>query len=180
MDAVIERSQTTVSYGLTFHAETHSHWSAWYVLSLNNTASRGDPHPQRTPRYGLHLRRKRTLPLLKELGDALRVYLRQERPQSAERSIFLTLLPPYRPLAWSTAISQISKRILKKAGVEGPRLGAHRLRHTIATHMVRRGSSFKEVADVLGHKSLRSTGIYAKLDERALEQVALPWPGGVP
>jgi hypothetical protein len=51
------------------------------------------------------------------------------RPQSAERSIFLTLLPPHRPLAWSTAISQISKRILKKAAIEGPRLGAHRLRH---------------------------------------------------
>jgi len=124
-------------------------------------------------------RRERTLPLLEEIGDALGVYLRQERPQSAERSIFLTLLPPYRPLAWSTSISQITKRILKKAGIEGPRLGAHRLRHTIATHMVRSGSSFKEVADVLGHKSLRSTGIYAKLDERALEQVALPWPGGV-
>jgi site-specific recombinase XerD len=57
-------------------------------------------------------------------------------------------------------------------------LGAHRLRHTVATHLVRCGSSFKEVADVLGHKSLRSTGIYAKLDERGLEQIALPWPGG--
>jgi site-specific recombinase XerD len=124
-------------------------------------------------------RRERTLPLLEDVGNALSVYLRQERPQSAARSIFLTLLPPYRPLAWSTAISKISKRILKKAGIEGPRLGAHRLRHTIATHMVRGGSSFKEVADVLGHKSLGSTGIYAKLDERALEQVALPWPGGV-
>jgi integrase len=82
------------------------------------------------------------------------------RPQSAERSIFLTLLPPHRPLAWSTAISQISKRILKKAAIEGPRLGAHRLRHTIAIEMVRRGSSFKEVVDVLGHKSLRSTGVH--------------------
>jgi site-specific recombinase XerD len=125
-------------------------------------------------------RRERTLPLLAEVGKVLSLYLREERPQSVERSIFLTMIPPYRPLAWSATISQISKHILKKAGVEGPGLGAHRLRHTLATHMVRRGSSFKEIADVLGHKSLRSTGIYAKLDERTLAQVARPWPGGLP
>jgi integrase len=124
-------------------------------------------------------RRERTLPLLEEVGKALGVYLREERPESAERSIFLTLRPPYRPLACSSAISQISRRIFEEAGVQGPRLGAHRLRHTVATHMVRRGSSFKEVADVLGHTSLKSTGIYAKLDERSLQQVALPWPGGL-
>jgi len=124
-------------------------------------------------------RRERTLPLLEEVGKALGAYLRQERPESAERSVFLTLRPPYRPLACSSAISLISRRIFKEAGLQGPRLGAHRLRHTVATHMVRRGSSFKEVADVLGHKSLKSTAIYAKLDERSLQQVALPWPGGM-
>ena len=124
-------------------------------------------------------RRERTLPLLEEVGKALGVYLREERPESAERSIFLTLRPPYRPLACSARISQISRRVFEEAGIQGPRLGAHRLRHTVATHMVRRGSSFKEVADVLGHTSLKSTAIYAKLDERSLQQVALPWPGGV-
>ena len=55
-------------------------------------------------------------------------------------------------------------------------LGAHRFRHTVATHMVRRGSSFKEVADVLGHTSLGSTGIYAKLDERSLERLLFLGP----
>jgi site-specific recombinase XerD len=125
-------------------------------------------------------RRERTLPLLAEVGKVLSLYLRKERPQSVERSIFLTTVPPYRPLAWSATISRISNQILKKAEVEGPRLGAHRLRHTLATHMVRQGSSFKEIADVLGHKSLRSTGIYAKLDEATLAKVARPWPGGLP
>ena len=123
-------------------------------------------------------RRERTLPLLEDIGKALGSYLQQERSQSADRSIFLTPLPPYRPLACSTTITRATKRILKEAGVDGPHLGAHRLRHTVATHMVRCGSSFKEVADVLGHKSLGSTGIYAKLDVRSLEQIALPWPGG--
>src|SRR5690349_13197286 len=85
-------------------------------------------------------RRERTLPLLEEVGQMLSAYLRQERPESAERFLFLTSLPPYRPLAWSTTITQMSKRMLKKAGIEGPRLGAHRLRHTVATHLVRCGS----------------------------------------
>ena len=123
-------------------------------------------------------RRERTLPLFEDVGKALGAYLQQERPKSADRSIFLTSLPPYRPLAWSTTITQISKHILREAGVDGPHLGAHRFRHTVATHMVQCGSSFKEVADVLGHKSLGSTSIYAKLDQRSLEQIALPWPRG--
>jgi integrase len=124
-------------------------------------------------------RRERTLPLFEDLGQALDSYLRQERPKSRDRSIFLTELPPYRPLACSTTITKITKRILNQAGIAGSHLGAHRLRHTLATHLVRSGSSFKEVADVLGHKSLRSTGIYAKLDEKCLGEVALPWPGEV-
>ena len=60
----------------------------------------------------------------------------------------------------------------------GPAAGAYVLRHTLATTMVCNGASFKEVADILGHGSLTTTGIYAKLDLPSLAQVALPWPGG--
>ena len=74
-------------------------------------------------------------------------------------------------------MSRIVQRVLRKAGIDAPRLGAH-LRHTTATQMVRRGTSFKDIADVLGHKSLDTTAIYAKLDEPSLQKVALPWPGG--
>ena len=56
--------------------------------------------------------------------------------------------------------------------------GSHSLRHTAATEMVNSGASFKDVADVLGHKTIATTLIYAKLDMNSLREVALPWPGG--
>ena len=67
----------------------------------------------------------------------------------------------------------------QRAGIPLGRLtGAHMLRHTVASRMVNRGASFKDVADVLGHRSLQTTGIYAKLDLDALAGMALPWIGG--
>jgi len=77
-----------------------------------------------------------------------------------------------------TSIVEITRRVLQKAGITGVRVGAHHFRHTAATQMVRHGASFKDVADVLGHRSLETTAIYAKLDVHSLVQVALPWPGG--
>ena len=123
-------------------------------------------------------RTERILPLPDDVGQLVVAYLRQERPSSADRQLFVRKLPPYRGLAWSTVVSKTAKRLLAHAGIEGHRLAAHCLRHSVATQIVRTGSSFQEAADVLGHKSLRSTGIYAKLDDQALRQVALPWPGG--
>ena len=73
-------------------------------------------------------------------------------------------------------IKAISKYFFKRAGVIGG--SAHSLRHTVATSMVNHGASFKDVSDLLGHRHLSTTLIYAKLDMKALAQVALPWPGG--
>ena len=123
-------------------------------------------------------RTERVLPLPEDVGQAIVGYLREERPESHHRQIFLQTLAPYQGLSWSSAICRIVKRRLKHAGVEGPRLAAHCLRHSVATQMVRGGASFQQAADVLGHKALQSTGVYAKLDDQALLQVALPWPGG--
>ena len=75
-------------------------------------------------------------------------------------------------------MSKLVNRLLRQAGIGAPCSGAYVLRHTLATTMVRSGASFKEVADILGHGSLTTTGIYAKLDLPSLAQVALPWPGG--
>jgi len=123
-------------------------------------------------------RRERCLPLPADAGTVLVDYLQRERPASIHREVFLSVATPHQPLAASPAVSRIVQRVLRKAGVDAPRLGAHHLRHTTATQMLRRRASFKDIADVLGHKSLDTTAIYAKLDEPALQQVALPWPGG--
>jgi site-specific recombinase XerD len=70
------------------------------------------------------------------------------------------------------------RKLLRQTGISEVRQGAHVLRHTAASIMVNRGATFKEVADVLGHKSLQTTTIYAKLDLARLAEVALPWHGG--
>jgi integrase/recombinase XerD len=70
------------------------------------------------------------------------------------------------------------QKLLRRAGVSIHRPGARVLRHSLATQMVVRGGTFKEIADVLGHQSLVTTEIYAKLDLGSLSQVAMPWPGG--
>jgi integrase len=73
------------------------------------------------------------------------------------------------------------RHAFQRAGLASrPRTGSHLFRHTAASHMLNHGVSFKEVADVLGHRSLQTTGIYAKLELDALAAVALPWLGGAP
>jgi len=122
--------------------------------------------------------RERLLPLSDEVGRALVAYLRC-RPQTDERTVFLCASAPHRPLSPHT-VSAIAKRYLCRAGLHIGRGAAHVLRHTVATEMVRRGVSFKHVADVLGHARLETTGIYAKLDLETLSRLAFPFPGGEP
>lgn len=120
-------------------------------------------------------RRERVLPLPQEVGAALAEYLRHGRPFCRERRVFLALTGPARAFG-PAAVTRIVQRNLVRAGIPLGRLtGAHMLRHTAASRMVNRGASFKDVADVLGHRSLQTTGIYAKLDLGALAGVALPW-----
>ena len=122
--------------------------------------------------------RERHLPLPEEVGQACLDYLQHGRPPTNSRQIFLVHTAPFAPLQTSSALTKAVKRLLHKAGIERRSSGAHLFRHTAASQMVCGGASFKEVADVLGHQSLQTTSIYAKLDLVALSQVALPWPGG--
>jgi site-specific recombinase XerD len=121
--------------------------------------------------------RERTLPLEEQIGQALVEYLQHRRPRALHRHVFLQCHAPYGPLT-NVAISHIARRALQRAGIAVTRPGAHVFRHTVATEMVRGGASFHQVADVLGHESLQTTAIYAKLDLHSLSQLALPWPGG--
>ncbi len=126
-------------------------------------------------------RRERVLPLPQEVGAALADYLRHDRPAAQSRRVFLKATPTAQPFGGPAAISRLVKRRLARAGVSLPgRIGAHLLRHTAASQMANRGASFKDIADVLGHQSLQTTALYAKLDLDTLAGVALPWIGGTP
>ena len=122
-------------------------------------------------------RRERVLPLPQEVGAALAEYLQHGRRHHRKRRVFFILTNPAQ-IVRAAAISAIVRRNLVRAGIPLGRLtGAHMLRHTAASRMVNGGAGLKEVADVLGHRSPPTTGIYAKLDLDALAGVALPWIG---
>lgn len=125
-------------------------------------------------------RRGAVLPLPREAGRAIVDYLREERPQVHERRGFVQHLGARRgkPISGHT-LSVAVARVLRRAGVDAPLQGAYVFRHTVASRMVQRGTSLKEVADFLGHQCLDTTTIYAKLDLPALREVALPWPEAI-
>jgi site-specific recombinase XerC len=115
------------------------------------------------------------LPLPVDVGEALVEYLTKDRPARDAVTVFCTIRAPHRPLS-TAAIRLTMRRASRRAGL--PRTGAHRLRHTLATEMLRAGASLPEVGQVLRHRSLLSTAIYAKVDDNALRVLARPWPGG--
>lgn len=112
------------------------------------------------------------LPLPNDVGEALVSYLRHGRPATSLRAIFLTQAPIH--AATASSIVFMAGRIMRGAGVGG---GGHRLRHTAATSMLREGASLTEIAQVLRHRYLATTEIYAKVDRNALRDVAQQWPG---
>ena len=121
--------------------------------------------------------RGRTLPLPEDAGELLVRYLREERPTTPYRQVFLSFASPRRPIG-SCVTTSLVKNFLKKLDLDGPGRGAHSFRHTAASLMVENGATLKEVADVLGHRALSTTGIYIKLDTPSLREVAMPWKGG--
>ena len=120
--------------------------------------------------------RRERLPLPTDVGEAVSVYLRDRRPASAqERSLFVRVQAPLGPLT-SSAVSSIVAAAGRRAGLGS--IGAHRLRHTVATEMLRAGASLPEIGQVLRHRHMSTTAIYAKTDREALREIARPWPGG--
>lgn len=117
------------------------------------------------------------LPLLFEVGEALALYIREDRGVSASRRVFLRVWAPRDGLAGPAAVGHIVRRALARAGVRRPGRGAsHLFRHGLATKMIRHGASISEIAEVLRHRSQNTTAIYAQVSFEALREVALPWP----
>ncbi len=118
------------------------------------------------------------LPLAADVGAAIAAYLRHDRPRSTTRSVFLRHRAPLVGFGNSSTISSLVRRALKHAGVESAHTGAHVLRHSLATSLLRQGGSLDEIGELLRHQSPNTTAIYAKVDVTALHTLALPWPGG--
>jgi integrase/recombinase XerD len=117
------------------------------------------------------------LPLLSDVGEALALYLREDRGVSASRRVFLRIWAPHIGLTGPAAVGHIVRRVLAQAEVgRSGRGAAHLFRHGLATKMIRHGASMAEIAEVLRHRSQTTTAIYAQVSFEALRAVARPWP----
>jgi integrase len=114
------------------------------------------------------------LPLPTDVGQALVSYLHR-RPRGGDRALFLRVVAPAGAIR-SSAVSGIVRGACARAGL--PSVGAHRLRHTAATEMLKAGASLAEIGQVLRHREERTTAIYAKVDRASLRTLARPWPEG--
>jgi integrase/recombinase XerD len=114
------------------------------------------------------------LPLPNDVGEALAAYLRDGRPASVGfREVFVTAKAPRRPLS-PTGVTHVVGSACKRAGMEP--VGAHRLRHTLASDLLRAGTPLAQIAPILRHATVATTAIYAKVDREALRMLARPWP----
>jgi site-specific recombinase XerD len=116
------------------------------------------------------------LPLPQDVGDALLRYLDCRPANVATEHVFLRSNAPCRPFASGDGVSSVVKHALKRANIDAPAKGAHLLRHTAATEMLRNGVPLDQAGLVLRHRSIDMTAYYAKADVGLLKQVAQPWP----
>jgi site-specific recombinase XerD len=119
------------------------------------------------------------MPLPQDVGEALAAYLTHGRPASSSRSVFVRLTPPHDAYGNSEAFGHIVRHAMRRAAVDAPSKGTHIFRHTLATEMLRRGASLREIGHLLRHRDEDTTRLYAKVDLVRLRTLALPWPGGV-
>ncbi len=119
------------------------------------------------------------LPLPQDVGDALLEYICKARPRVNTDIVFLRAKAPNRPFADSSAVSNVVESALKRAGVDSPGgRGAHLIRHSFATHLLRSGASMEFIGAMLRHESAETTAIYAKVNVPMLQEIAQPWIGG--
>jgi site-specific recombinase XerD len=118
------------------------------------------------------------MPLPPDVGQAVASYLRRGRPACRTRRVFICTKAPRRGFAHPSTLSTIVRRALARADLHPPLQGAHLLRHSLATSMLRSGATMREIAEILRHRALNTTEIYAKVDFEGLRSLAHPWPMG--
>ena len=123
--------------------------------------------------------RQDRLPLPQDVGKALATYLVHVRPKCSSRRVFIRMRAPYQGFSCSSAIGDIVRRAFRRVGLHRKNMGAHLLRHSLATRMLNQGASLGEIGEILRHKLPQTTEIYAKVNLEALRALAKPWPGGV-
>ena len=123
-------------------------------------------------------RQRARMPIPPDVGAAVVAYLRNGRPKSSCRQLFIRILAPHVGFASGCAITMIAKTALDRAGITGcAHRGAHIFRHSLATELLRSGATLTEIGQLLRHESHDTTRIYAKVDIEALRTLSLPWPG---
>jgi len=123
-------------------------------------------------------RRRARMPMPSDVGAAVVAYLRDGRPTSSCRRLFLRMLAPRVGFASGCAITMIAKAALERADIRGyAHQGAHIFRHSLATELLRSGATLSEIGQLLRHESHDTTRIYAKVDIEALRTLSMPWPG---
>lgn len=124
-------------------------------------------------------RQRVRMPIPPDVGAAVVAYLRDGRPQSSCRRLFLRAPAPCVGFASGCAITMIAKAALDRAGIHGcAHRGAHLFRHSLATELLRSGATLSQIGQLLRHESHDTTRIYAKVDLEALRPLGLRWPGG--
>jgi site-specific recombinase XerD len=111
-------------------------------------------------------------PLSTVVGEAVLDYLRHGRPTTTDRHVFFRAVAPWRPIG-SAAVSSLARGHLLRTGVKVPRPGSHTLRHSAVQRLVDANFDLKTIGDFIGHRSARSTEVYAKVAVEALREVAL-------
>jgi site-specific recombinase XerD len=120
------------------------------------------------------------MPLPPDVGEAITSYLRTDRPRCQSRQVFICMKAPHRGFAGPSTLTTIVRRALAYANLHPVFKGAHLLRHSLATSMLRSGATMSEIGEVLRHRAPNTTEIYAKVDFNGLRSLAHPWPiGGV-
>ena len=117
------------------------------------------------------------LPMTRRLCSALKTYLRRGRPPCASSAVFIRHYAPLGKPITPIGVCDVTLRLANRAGLQNRVGGTHVLRRSLASRMLNAGATLKQIADFLGHKSIDTTSLYAKVDLATLSRVAMPWPG---